>query len=289
MSILCCPRLTRAVLCAPSDVWIDTLSVIQRRGNLQQTLLARMMAVYSSAGMTLALRSLEEKHNRYHQRVWTLQEFCSARELRLATQDTHDDARSSKQAEDTTKMKEGSEPLLAYVEHEALITRRLRRDMVNGSMAVSPFWLYGSQVVQDVERTRELWHKFEMLSGILTCLNEPDKIRWGHMTVLSRHAPPPSHGIAHPSFPALAVERGELMSLPAAACRAIYPMLFLTTVESQDELIELADKVAESTGGKTPPGLAILKSGIKRRKELAAWRAPSGKFLAPSARRSMDE
>eukprot|EP00951_Prasinocladus_malaysianus_P048278 scaffold656619_cov48-Prasinocladus_malaysianus.AAC.1 len=55
-------------------VWLDCISVPQREGKLQNTLLARMMSVYSSAYVTLAIRTtaVTEK-DRYHCRCWTVQ------------------------------------------------------------------------------------------------------------------------------------------------------------------------------------------------------------------------
>ena len=51
-------------------VWIDHLSVPQEKKyrRMSRLLLSRMMAVYASAGITLALRSIEIEHSRYHQR-----------------------------------------------------------------------------------------------------------------------------------------------------------------------------------------------------------------------------
>jgi hypothetical protein len=49
-------------------VWIDHISVPQDGSDVQNTLLSRMMGVYASAGLTLALRSVELDQNRYHQR-----------------------------------------------------------------------------------------------------------------------------------------------------------------------------------------------------------------------------
>ena len=112
-------------------VWLDKLSVPQDRSDpwmaeLQGTLLSRMMAVYTAAAETLALRSLEEDSgrwagsalvqlppppchaalpdtcasrcmlnfcqwidccwDRYHQRAWTFQEYCSSRRLRVVSE-----------------------------------------------------------------------------------------------------------------------------------------------------------------------------------------------------------
>ena len=63
-------------------VWIDVMSVPQVKCGLQKTLLARMMAVYASAGAgTIALRSTQHHGERYHQRAWTTQEFCTSTKM----------------------------------------------------------------------------------------------------------------------------------------------------------------------------------------------------------------
>ena len=51
-------------------IWIDHMSVPQgdEDPDMQEQLLSRMMAVYSSAGLTIVLRSLELPNSRYHQR-----------------------------------------------------------------------------------------------------------------------------------------------------------------------------------------------------------------------------
>ena len=68
-------------------VWLDRLSVPQDDQPLKFTLLARMMAVYTAAKVTLAIRTLEESGSRYHERAWTCQEFGIARRLVVATQE----------------------------------------------------------------------------------------------------------------------------------------------------------------------------------------------------------
>jgi len=71
-------------------VWLDCLSVPQAPCQLQRTLLARMMAVYASAGAgTVALRSREVDGGRYHQRAWTLQEFCCSGALSVYTEESN--------------------------------------------------------------------------------------------------------------------------------------------------------------------------------------------------------
>ena len=75
-----------------SYVWLDALSIPAavlgwdgKPGTwlqeISDKLLVRMMAVYAAANETLALKSREEEGGRYHQRGWTLQEYCGARSL----------------------------------------------------------------------------------------------------------------------------------------------------------------------------------------------------------------
>mmetsp|Transcript_8202 Transcript_8202/g.23538 ORF Transcript_8202/g.23538 Transcript_8202/m.23538 type:complete len:133 (-) Transcript_8202:185-583(-) len=68
-------------------VWIDVGSVPQHDKGLKKILLSRMMAVYRSAFVTLALLSRESEMNRYHQRMWALQELCASKQLLVARQD----------------------------------------------------------------------------------------------------------------------------------------------------------------------------------------------------------
>jgi len=67
-------------------IWLDRISVPQVGGVLQETLLSRMMAVYAASGCTLVLRSREPDGSRYHQRGWTVQEFCSCSKAAVKTE-----------------------------------------------------------------------------------------------------------------------------------------------------------------------------------------------------------
>jgi len=67
-------------------VWVDKVAVPQTDGPLQHTLLSRMMAVYAASGCTLVMRSRELEGSRYHQRGWTVQEFCGSSRTALATE-----------------------------------------------------------------------------------------------------------------------------------------------------------------------------------------------------------
>ena len=71
-------------------VWLDALSIpVAVLGpnpdpnswllGLSHALLTRMMAVYAAGANTVVLRSAEPEGSRYHQRAWTMQEFCGSR------------------------------------------------------------------------------------------------------------------------------------------------------------------------------------------------------------------
>jgi hypothetical protein len=83
-------------------VWLDALSIpaalLLSRGHaspeqdswlhaLSNTLLTRMMAVYAAGASTIVLRSSEPDGGRYHQRAWTMQEFCGSRFITVRSED----------------------------------------------------------------------------------------------------------------------------------------------------------------------------------------------------------
>jgi len=79
-------------------VWLDALSMPAAllgpnpdQGwwllNLSDTLLTRMMAVYATGSNTLVLRSSEPDGGRYHERAWTMQEFCGSRAITVCSED----------------------------------------------------------------------------------------------------------------------------------------------------------------------------------------------------------
>ena len=77
-------------------VWVDALCIpaaLQPApgtplAKMSSMLLTRMMALYSAALTTLVLRSIEEEGFRYHQRAWTMQEFCCSREIIVRSEGT---------------------------------------------------------------------------------------------------------------------------------------------------------------------------------------------------------
>ena len=95
-------ELLKCIRCSPHPyVWLDALSMPAAvlgpdpcpgswLVGLSNTLLARMMAVCAAGANTVVLRSSEAKGSRYHQRVWTLQEFCGSRAVTVCTEDNAD-------------------------------------------------------------------------------------------------------------------------------------------------------------------------------------------------------
>ncbi|KAK3253443.1 hypothetical protein CYMTET_37305 [Cymbomonas tetramitiformis] len=85
-NLLGCTKEEASGLCRDVYIFEDVFRTVNQLG----TLLSRMMAVYASAKLTLALRSDESTRNetfsRYHQRSWTAQEFVNANHLRVCDQ-----------------------------------------------------------------------------------------------------------------------------------------------------------------------------------------------------------
>eukprot|EP00873_Tetraselmis_striata_P009391 jgi/Tetstr1/429655/TSEL_019552.t1 len=145
-----------------SYVWLDCLSVPQHACDLKYTLLARMMAVYASAADTVVLRSVEAPGSRYHQRVWTCQEFCIARRLHVVTQaaEDEDDAEAA---------------MVAVREEEEGEIEELRRELQLGGASLVPLWLREDPFT--AEEAQAVVAKFRMLSSRLSCIVVADKIR----------------------------------------------------------------------------------------------------------------
>ena len=120
------------------------------------------MAVYSSAGATLALRSLESSHNRYHQRLWCAQEFCNARTARIATQAREEDSPPGIQAS---------------VYHNAVLIGKLRRQVRDSTVPINPWWLYGASSARSEIDAEEMLVKIKSLSVVLYSTKDTDLLR----------------------------------------------------------------------------------------------------------------
>eukprot|EP00873_Tetraselmis_striata_P000898 jgi/Tetstr1/421162/TSEL_012205.t1 len=134
--------------CNCQYAWIDRISIPQSGFSaMKRTLLARMMAVYASAGFTLVLRSLELEGERYHQRGWTLQEYCNASQIIVRTQDAQGaDLESS---------------FASLNEADAELARCMREEKLQKAPDMKPFWLYGDGLdameEQEVLRRQRLY------------------------------------------------------------------------------------------------------------------------------------
>ena len=144
-----------------SFVWLDRLSVPQAHCPLKFTLLARMLAVYSAARSTVAIRTIEEPGSRYHQRVWTCQEYCTARQLYTAVEEATGDMESADLAETADE--------IAHV-------NELRDEYIEGALSVVPLWLRQPGWLGP-EHARRILAIFHSLSQQLNSTNSSDKVR----------------------------------------------------------------------------------------------------------------
>jgi len=144
-------------------VWLDCLSVPQHNCDLKYSLLARMMAVYAAAPVTVALRSIEAPGSRYHQRAWTCQEYCTARSLHVVTQVTRDDDDDAEAA------------MLAVKEVEEAEVEALRQEIQMGAANTVPLWLRDTPCT--AEEAKAVVAKHRALSSRLHCNVHADKIR----------------------------------------------------------------------------------------------------------------
>ena len=144
-------------------VWLDRLSVPQEDSGQKQTLLARMMGIYSAATWTLSIRTSESPGSRYHQRAWTLQEFCCAGHLQVVTEPA--DPRSS-MAVAAVEANEGDEIF------------ELRRQFHQQHCLVLPLWLRqeGTNMMAPAQ-AREILRQYRELSALLQCLMPGDMVR----------------------------------------------------------------------------------------------------------------
>ena len=150
----------------PRYVWLDRLSVPQDDQPLKFTLLARMMAVYTAAKATLALRTIEDSGSRYHERVWTCQEFVVARRLVIATQEPGPgDTRSARSPECDKRM--------------AALRKRIQMQRF------VPLWLRANSGKSAVGKVTEISRadgefilgEFYSLSNYLSCTVAGDRLR----------------------------------------------------------------------------------------------------------------
>eukprot|EP00191_Tetraselmis_sp_GSL018_P014340 CAMPEP_0177579508 /NCGR_PEP_ID=MMETSP0419_2-20121207/1003_1 /TAXON_ID=582737 /ORGANISM="Tetraselmis sp., Strain GSL018" /LENGTH=543 /DNA_ID=CAMNT_0019068191 /DNA_START=854 /DNA_END=2486 /DNA_ORIENTATION=- len=148
-------------------VWIDKLSVPQRSCELQSTLLARMMSVYATSKETLVLRSSEPPGSRYHQRAWTLQEYCCARRIRVVTQPV-----LAHGGEDGT-----GGPLASVAGDEETVFPETRLWHLRRAAACRPYWLGGFRTPAEASEMREVLSRLGRLSSRVVCQEAADRVR----------------------------------------------------------------------------------------------------------------
>eukprot|EP00873_Tetraselmis_striata_P029117 jgi/Tetstr1/449381/TSEL_003890.t1 len=194
-------------------LWIDCIAVEQSQTELQRAVLSRMMAVYAACMSTIVLRSLEHDQARYHQRAWTLQEFCAARHLRVVDQPPDPDGHIT----GTMSVQGG--------EDEAAL--RLRRRVLGKIHHVVPLWLLantnGSFMNAIQGRAAVVWSEYSKLSRKLDCADPADKIR------------------------------------------ALLPILSMTPVETEDEMVQLVECIAQAVGVPEPAEIVDVNN------RLSAW------------------
>lgn len=152
-------------------VWIDKMSVVQRPCGLQDTLLSRMMAVYASSGCTLVLRSCEPEGSRYHQRGWTVQEFCACSKTAILTQPPV----APPQSQGGVRVSRLRIAVYGHVAQPASEERYfmdLRRWHLKRCVSCRPFWLYN-----DVVGATDALQKFWELSGRVNTRYPEDMVR----------------------------------------------------------------------------------------------------------------
>jgi len=165
-----------------------------------------MMAVYAASGETLVLRSVESPGSRYHQRAWTVQEYCCAKHLRVITQEQGSSSRGVGGAYAVDKEEEEVFPAF----------REWHRARGN---SCRPYWLYGLASFSASE-VKDIVARLNVISGRVLC------------------------------------------QVPADRIRALYPMLFNTPIEDQQELVELVSKaleLSEALDDRDNPANAVLK------------------------------
>eukprot|EP00873_Tetraselmis_striata_P003753 jgi/Tetstr1/424017/TSEL_014628.t1 len=161
-------------------VWMDTLAIPQDVAEVQSTLLSRMMAVYSSAAITLVLRSAEAEGGRYHQRVWTLQEYCAAQALIVLTEEGGD-------------VEGGEAGLAAVLGGEDEVIEALRLQHMARLAECQPVWLSEGGPTGIMRRigaddAKAIWATYQTLSARLQCRYHADVVRALYPLIWNRPA-----------------------------------------------------------------------------------------------------
>jgi hypothetical protein len=187
-------------------VWVDACGVPQKDCALKRVLLSRMMSVYASSFVTVALLSRELSTDRYHevlvfripsessfllkvllrpchadlahhlnrrypvlcllQRVWTMQEYCSSPQLLVIKEEGVEEV-------------DGFQAKAAH-EDEVQVVEQLRREHLARQASCMPLWLGGlSKVLGEMDKSQahHIWKTYQRLCRILYCTYRADTIR----------------------------------------------------------------------------------------------------------------
>jgi len=225
---LCIP----AALEPPPGTWLAAMS---------RVLLTRMMALYSAAATTLVLRSLEEDGLRYHQRAWTMQEFCCAQEVIVRSEPPPADG------------------------GEVALTIRSRGSLPHPSFADSPppSWaenpvqqgsVYGSGVIVSFSKEEDVkfrLRRLEVSRRILFAL--PFWVRQMDAATFRADVELLRYGLREYA----AARKAVTCWLPSDLVRALVPMFMNTSVQDEDELRRLVLLAAEGL----PEGTTVEEEG----------------------------
>jgi hypothetical protein len=156
-------------------VWLDALSIPAAvlgpnpdpnswLLDLSNTLLTRMMAVYAAGANTIVLRSSEAEGGRYHQRAWTMQEYCGSRAIVVCSEDNE-----------------------SYTPEEDTEFSEMRRNIKSAMRNAMPFW--GQRLLGDAgcegnkaakeRKEAQIWglEAFAKAQAKVTCQEPVDKVR----------------------------------------------------------------------------------------------------------------
>jgi hypothetical protein len=157
-------------------VWVDCLSVPQAPCQLQRTLLARKMAVYASAGAgTIALRSCEPHGGRYHQRAWTMQEYCCSATICVYTEESSPP--STPHEETTEALFVGRFSSSTGAEEAQMLS--VREWHLGRKADCVPYWVCEDidERFRSVQQMRAIVLRYQALAEKVHCTVEEDKLR----------------------------------------------------------------------------------------------------------------
>jgi len=130
----------------------------------------------------VALHSIETAGNRYHQRGWTLQEFCSSPRLYVFSEkEFHTGSSSALEISGDNAVTEirhaQSQHPCTHKPEEAMLFNRVRYWCFTRCSECRPFWIYHGFRDVPVTQIRESHAKYIHLSSIVHTKYQADRIR----------------------------------------------------------------------------------------------------------------